>query len=143
MLATTATANQQVTADVARQLGEDTVTLRGSLARSSLGWRLCRSYVPSSDMPGSPRRCGRCQAPASCTCSPWLRPSGWLASCSSRVSKGCGVLRTDHESPRAGGVYGGKADPLPMMSLFDNQIQLRMGQANVKRWIPGIMPLPD
>ena len=36
VLATTATANQRVTADVAHQLGEDTVTLRGSLARSSL-----------------------------------------------------------------------------------------------------------
>ena len=36
VLATTATANQRVTTDVARQLGEDTVTLRGSLARSSL-----------------------------------------------------------------------------------------------------------
>jgi hypothetical protein len=31
-------------------------------------------------------------------------------------------------------------DPLPMMSLFDKQIQLRMGQANMKRWIPDIMP---
>ena len=38
------------------------------------------------------------------------------------------------------GVYGGMADPMPMMSLFDKQIQLRMGQANVKRWIPAIMP---
>lgn len=36
VLATTATANQRVTADVAAQLGADTVTLRGSLARSSL-----------------------------------------------------------------------------------------------------------
>ena len=36
VLATTATANQRVTADVAAQLGEDTVTLRGSLARASL-----------------------------------------------------------------------------------------------------------
>ena len=36
MLATTATANERVTADVAAQLGDDTVTLRGSLARSSL-----------------------------------------------------------------------------------------------------------
>ena len=41
------------------------------------------------------------------------------------------------------GVYGGMADPMPMMTLFDKQIQLRMGQANVKRWIPDIMPLPD
>jgi threonine dehydrogenase-like Zn-dependent dehydrogenase len=39
------------------------------------------------------------------------------------------------------GVYGGAADPLPMMKLFDKQIQLRMGQANVKRWVPEIMPL--
>jgi threonine dehydrogenase-like Zn-dependent dehydrogenase len=29
---------------------------------------------------------------------------------------------------------------MPMMSLFDKQIQLRMGQAHVKRWIPDIMP---
>lgn len=39
------------------------------------------------------------------------------------------------------GVYGGMADPMPMMDLFDKQIQLRMGQANVKRWIEEIMPL--
>jgi threonine dehydrogenase-like Zn-dependent dehydrogenase len=39
------------------------------------------------------------------------------------------------------GVYGGMADPLPMMDLFDKQIQLRMGQANVKRWIDDILPL--
>jgi threonine dehydrogenase-like Zn-dependent dehydrogenase len=41
------------------------------------------------------------------------------------------------------GVYGGMIDPLPMMTLFDKQIQLRMGQANVKRWIDDIMPLLD
>ena len=39
------------------------------------------------------------------------------------------------------GVYGGMSDPLPMMVLFDKQIQLRMGQANVKRWIDDLMPL--
>jgi threonine dehydrogenase-like Zn-dependent dehydrogenase len=39
------------------------------------------------------------------------------------------------------GVYGGEADPLPMMTLFDKQVQLRMGQANVRRWVPEIMPL--
>jgi hypothetical protein len=39
------------------------------------------------------------------------------------------------------GVYGGMADPMPMLTLFDKQIQLRMGQCNVKRWIPDIMPL--
>jgi threonine dehydrogenase-like Zn-dependent dehydrogenase len=39
------------------------------------------------------------------------------------------------------GVYGGAVDPMPMMDLFDKQIQLRMGQANVKRWIDDILPL--
>jgi threonine dehydrogenase-like Zn-dependent dehydrogenase len=39
------------------------------------------------------------------------------------------------------GVYGGASDPLPMLTMFDKQIQLRMGQANVRRWIPGILPL--
>ncbi|GAA1172597.1 zinc-dependent alcohol dehydrogenase [Ornithinimicrobium humiphilum] len=32
------------------------------------------------------------------------------------------------------GVYGGMADPMPMMELFDKQVQLRMGQCNVRRW---------
>jgi threonine dehydrogenase-like Zn-dependent dehydrogenase len=39
------------------------------------------------------------------------------------------------------GFYGGMADPLPMLVLFDKQIQLRMGQANVQRWVPHILPL--
>jgi threonine dehydrogenase-like Zn-dependent dehydrogenase len=39
------------------------------------------------------------------------------------------------------GVYGGAADPIPMMQLFDKQVQLRMGQANVKRWTDDILPL--
>ena len=39
------------------------------------------------------------------------------------------------------GVYGGMADPLPMLTLFDKQVTLRMGQANVKRWADEIMPL--
>jgi threonine dehydrogenase-like Zn-dependent dehydrogenase len=39
------------------------------------------------------------------------------------------------------GVYGGMADPLPMKTLFDKQIQLRMGQANVKRWTDHLLPL--
>jgi len=39
------------------------------------------------------------------------------------------------------GVYAGGADPMPMATMFDKQIQLRMGQANVKKWVPDIMPL--
>jgi len=39
------------------------------------------------------------------------------------------------------GVYSGMMDPMPMNTLFDKQIQLRMGQANVKRWVEDILPL--
>ncbi|MFI8183847.1 glutathione-dependent formaldehyde dehydrogenase [Actinacidiphila glaucinigra] len=39
------------------------------------------------------------------------------------------------------GVYGGMTDPMPMLTLFDKQIQLRMGQANVRRWSDEILPL--
>lgn len=41
------------------------------------------------------------------------------------------------------GVYGGEASPMPMLTLFDKQIQLRMGQANVKRWIGDLLPLVE
>jgi threonine dehydrogenase-like Zn-dependent dehydrogenase len=39
------------------------------------------------------------------------------------------------------GVYGGALDPIPMMELFDKQLQIRMGQANVRRWTDDILPL--
>jgi threonine dehydrogenase-like Zn-dependent dehydrogenase len=39
------------------------------------------------------------------------------------------------------GVYGGMADPLPMLTMFDKGIRLAMGQAHVKRWIPDLLPL--
>ncbi len=39
------------------------------------------------------------------------------------------------------GVYGGAADPMNMMQMFDKGITIRMGQAHVKRWIPDILPL--
>jgi threonine dehydrogenase-like Zn-dependent dehydrogenase len=39
------------------------------------------------------------------------------------------------------GVYGGAIDPMPMMQIFDKGIQIRGGQAHVKRWIDAIMPL--
>jgi threonine dehydrogenase-like Zn-dependent dehydrogenase len=39
------------------------------------------------------------------------------------------------------GVYGGTADPLNMLQMFDKQITLRMGQANVRRWTDDILPL--
>jgi len=39
------------------------------------------------------------------------------------------------------GVYGGMTDPMPMMTLFDKQVAIRMGQANVRRWVDDILPL--
>ncbi|MEA2518843.1 MAG: hypothetical protein QOF49_923 [Chloroflexota bacterium] len=39
------------------------------------------------------------------------------------------------------GVYGGMVDPMPMLTLFDKQVTLRMGQANVRRWVPDLLPL--
>lgn len=57
------------------------------------------------------------------------------------------ALRTAIDTVRRGGtisisgVYGGAVDPLPMLELFDKGIQLRMGQAHVRRWVDEIMPL--
>ncbi|GGT93855.1 MULTISPECIES: zinc-dependent alcohol dehydrogenase [Streptomyces] len=39
------------------------------------------------------------------------------------------------------GVYGGAADPMPLLVMFDKQLQLRMGQANVHRWVDDLLPL--
>jgi threonine dehydrogenase-like Zn-dependent dehydrogenase len=39
------------------------------------------------------------------------------------------------------GVYGGQADPMPLMTMFDKQLTFRMGQANVRRWVDDILPL--
>jgi threonine dehydrogenase-like Zn-dependent dehydrogenase len=39
------------------------------------------------------------------------------------------------------GVYGGAASPMPLLQMFDKQINLRMGQANVRRWVDDILPL--
>lgn len=39
------------------------------------------------------------------------------------------------------GVYGGQVDPMPMMQMFDRQLTLRMGQANVRRWTDELLDL--
>lgn len=57
------------------------------------------------------------------------------------------ALRTAIDAVRRGGtlsisgVYGGALDPIPMLELFDKGVQIRMGQAHVKRWVPEILPL--
>ena len=78
VLATTATANERVTEDVARQLGDDTP----GAARHS--WPGPASSCPSSTgcrrwsaTPGWSTTCRGCPAPASSTPSPSPTPSGW------------------------------------------------------------------
>jgi threonine dehydrogenase-like Zn-dependent dehydrogenase len=39
------------------------------------------------------------------------------------------------------GVYGGTASPMNMLQMFDKQLNVRMGQANVKRWMDDLLPL--
>jgi threonine dehydrogenase-like Zn-dependent dehydrogenase len=39
------------------------------------------------------------------------------------------------------GVYGGMLDPMPMLQMFDKGITVRMGQSNVRQWIPDLLPL--
>ena len=57
------------------------------------------------------------------------------------------VLNNSIDTVRRGGtlsligVYAGSTDPIDMDTLFDKQVQVRMGQANVKRWVDDIMPL--
>lgn len=41
------------------------------------------------------------------------------------------------------GVYGGQASPMPMLEMFDKQVQLRMGQCNVRRWTDELLPLVE
>ncbi|MEV7228199.1 zinc-dependent alcohol dehydrogenase [Polymorphospora sp. NPDC051019] len=39
------------------------------------------------------------------------------------------------------GVYGGEVDPMPLMEMFDRGVQVRMGQAHVRRWTEEILPV--
>ncbi|WP_157155643.1 alcohol dehydrogenase catalytic domain-containing protein [Diaminobutyricimonas sp. LJ205] len=41
------------------------------------------------------------------------------------------------------GVYAGEADILPMKTLFDKQVSIRMGQCNVHAWIDELLPLAE
>lgn len=41
------------------------------------------------------------------------------------------------------GVYSGAATPMPMLEMFDKQIQLRQGQCNVRNWTTQLLPLAE
>lgn len=51
-----------------------------------------------------------------------------------------------HSVRRAGtlslsGVYGGMADPMPMMEMFDKGITMRMGQCHVRHWTDELLEI--
>jgi threonine dehydrogenase-like Zn-dependent dehydrogenase len=41
------------------------------------------------------------------------------------------------------GVYGGNADPMPMMDMFDKGLTIRMGQCHVRRWTDELLHIVD
>ncbi|MFC3300962.1 glutathione-dependent formaldehyde dehydrogenase [Arthrobacter agilis] len=41
------------------------------------------------------------------------------------------------------GVYGGTASPMPLLTMFDKQLQFRMGQCNVRRWTDELLPIVE
>jgi threonine dehydrogenase-like Zn-dependent dehydrogenase len=77
-----------------------------------------------------------------------LLPKRMAAATMSRVGTDrLAALYTAIDAVRRGGtvslsgVYGGQTSPMPMLTLFDKQVQLRMGQANVRRWVDDLWPL--
>ena len=82
VLATTATANQRVTDDVAEQLGaDDARRCAGSLDRESLRLGVVRLRTPSNGWPGWPTTSPSSPGWASSTASPWRRPRRSPATC--------------------------------------------------------------
>ena len=58
------------------------------------------------------------------------------------------LLMAIHSVRRGGtvslsGVYAGARDPLNLMTMFDKQLTMRMGQGNVQHWIPDLLPLVE
>ncbi len=59
------------------------------------------------------------------------------------------VLHTAVRTVRRGGtislsgVYAGAATPMPMLEMFDKQIQLRQGQCNVRNWTAQLLPIAE
>ena len=57
------------------------------------------------------------------------------------------ALLTAFEAVRRGGtvsisgVYGGMADPMPMITMFDKGLTLRMGQCHVKQWTEELLAI--
>ncbi len=59
------------------------------------------------------------------------------------------ALHASFEAVRRGGtvsivgVYGGAADPMDMMTMFDKNLTIRMGQANVRHWTDELLAIVE
>jgi hypothetical protein len=113
--------------------------------------------APAPPLPGDPRHdlAGRCQddlGPAlpdrfdNLACGP-LRVHRDQRRAGAEAEPGEFLLRLTGETSlqmRAGAHqagYDGELDPMPMMEIFDRGVQLRVGQAHVKRWIDDLLPM--
>ena len=108
VLATTATANARVTADVAEQLGRATCwccAARSTASRCGSAWS--GSRPPSSGWPGWPTTSPSCPARASSTASPSPPPRRSPTTCAPAATRR-GVLRPDRDH-RAARARGGPA----------------------------------
>jgi threonine dehydrogenase-like Zn-dependent dehydrogenase len=131
----------------ARSWGVDTIDLNegdaGERLRSVTGGRGPDSVIDAVGMEAHGDAVGKIAHTAV-----GLLPKGFQQQMMERMGLDrLAALKLAIESVRRGGtislsgVYGGMLDPIPMMELFDKQVQLRMGQANVKRWVPEVLPL--
>ena len=94
---------------------------------------------------GGARRAGRRSSPtrSPASCPTRSRARSWRRPGVDRLSRADLAIELVRRGGTVSlsGVYGGTADPLNMLQMFDKQITLRMGQANVRRWIDDILPL--
>ena len=117
--------------DLAALTGWDSCGLAALITAQQLADDRPGGRMIVAGLPGSPQA-----APARCRSAPPVHPGRERR----RRYRDVQLLTRAAPVP-VSGVYGGEADPMPMMEMFDRGIQLRMGQAHVKRWIDDLMPL--
>jgi ATP-dependent DNA helicase RecQ len=124
VLATTATANQRVTADIARQLGADTVTYRGGLARASLRLAVVANldtagqYAWCADAVAAWRKQGRTGIVYVPVIADTTRVADWLASRGLAVAPYSGALDADQRQTVEDDLRAGRLDAVVATSAL-------------------------
>ena len=141
----------QMAARIARQIGvERVIAIDGVPERLEMARRHdieTLDYNEHDDIPGVLREMTNGRGPDSVIDAVGMEAHGEPVGEMDAGADRLGALEEAIQAVRRGGtlsiigVYGGTATPLPILTLFDKQIQVRMGQANVKHWIDDIMPL--